>query len=86
MKIIIGKGGYCMNKERRVKLKNGLNKLEEVESIIQDVLSDEQFAFDNLSEGLQQTMRGEQMEENINILEESIDKIEEILNDLYTLD
>ena len=39
-------------------------------------------AFENLSEGLQQTMRGEQMEDNISEMEEAIDKIEEILDNI----
>lgn len=75
-----------MNNQRRIKLNEGIKKLNEAQDIFQDVLSDESFSFESLSEGLQQTMRGEQMEENINILEETVDKISEILEDLNTID
>lgn len=75
-----------MNNQRRIKLNEGIKKLNEAQDIFQDVLSDESFSFESLSEGLQQTMRGEQMEENVNILEETVDKISEILEDLNTID
>lgn len=75
-----------MNNQRRIKLNEGIKKLNEAQDIFQDVLSDESFSFESLSEGLQQTMRGEQMEENVNILEETVDKISDILEDLNTID
>lgn len=45
-------------------------------------MNEEQDAFDNMSEGLQQTMRGEQMDENVYSLQEAIDKIEEAIDSI----
>lgn len=74
-----------MNKQRRDKISIGVKKLNEALDIFQDVLSDEEIAFDNLSEGLQQTTRGEAMVDNIDILNSSIDSINEILDDIQDI-
>ena len=58
-----------MNNIRRRKIKEIIKLLDTANDMLLDVKDDEEFAFDNLSEGLQQTMRGEQMEENINEME-----------------
>ena len=52
---------------------------------IQDEVEEEN-AFDNLTEGLQQTMRGEQMEENVSEMEEAIDKIDEVIECLDNIE
>ena len=75
-----------MNKQRREKISIGVKKLNEVLDIFQDVLSDEEAAFDNLSDGLQQTSRGESMEDNIDILNSSIDSINDILDDIQDIE
>lgn len=75
-----------MNKQRRQRLNEGIKKLDEVLDIFKDVLNDEENAFDSLSEGLQQTARGDRMQDNIDILNSSIDSIEEILSDLEDVD
>ena len=46
----------------------------------EEVKTEEEIAFDNLSDGLQQTMRGETMEENVDIMEDAIEKIEEVVD------
>lgn len=69
-----------MNKDRRIRIKEATRLLDKVNDLITDVLNEEDMAFNNLSEGLQQTMRGEQMEENIDALEEIKEKLEEIID------
>lgn len=71
-----------MNNLRRNSIKKAKKLIEEVQSIIEDVKLEEEMAFDNLSEGLQQTMRGEAMENNVEILEEVIEMIEGLLESL----
>lgn len=69
-----------MNNERRKKIRIAKTLIDQARDIIYDVMSDEENAFDNLSEGLQQTMRGERMEENVREMEEAIDKIDEAVD------
>lgn len=69
-----------MNKARRQELKKAILKLQEAADIIRDVKDDEDFAYNNLPEGLQCSMNGEAMEENVEQMEEIIDAIEESIN------
>jgi len=76
-----------MNNVRRKQLKDAKQNIQVAENclrtayeIIDNTKSDEEDSFDNLSEGLQQTMRGEQMEENVDTMQEALDKLDEILN------
>ena len=75
-------GDKDMNKNRRMRLIEARALLEQANDIINDVMNEEDNAYNNLSEGLQQTMRGEQMEENVGEMEEAIDKIEEAIDNL----
>ena len=75
-----------MNKTRRKQIEQAKELLNKVNDIINDVLNEEDFAFNNLSEGLQQTMRGETMENNIDELSEAIDNIEEAMNNLDNIE
>lgn len=45
--------------------------------ILEEVREDEQESYDNLPEGLQNSERGEQMRENMELLGEFIDNLEE---------
>ena len=75
-----------MNKERRKLIKKANQLLLEAKDIIEDVLNDEENAFDNLSEGLQCTMRGEQMENNIGEMEDAINNIDCVIDNLSMID
>ena len=56
-----------------------LSEAEKIKDKIMDVLFDEEYAFDSLSEGLQCTARGESMEEAIDELNGAIDEIDSII-------
>lgn len=71
-----------MNNKRRQLIKNAIELIEKGKNILQQVLDDEEMAFDNLSEGLQQTMRGEEMQENIDILNDVIEGIDNALEEM----
>jgi len=62
-----------MNLKRRTKLRRGID-------IIDEVIIDEQNAYDNMPEGIQVSEKGEKMEEGIDNLNEARDILEEILN------
>ena len=75
-----------MNKKRRAELDRGVRYIMEGKQILQNVLDEEQDCFDNLSEGLQQTMRGESMENNIGVIEDVIDSIQSAVDDLDNIE
>ena len=71
-----------MNRERRKAI---LRAIANIESILQDILSDEQEAYDNMPESLQESENGlisaeaqENLESAIDALEEAISYLEEI--------
>ena len=68
-----------MNKERRKKV---LNAIRNIEDVLQDILSDEQEAYDNMPEGLQSSENGmvsEEAQENLN--KNNFDKIKKFIGD-----
>lgn len=71
-----------MNKERRKELNRAHQMVSEANSIVKSVCDDEQDAFDNMPEGLQQGERGEKMEENVQLLDEAVDTLENVFSDL----
>lgn len=68
-----------MNNERRKTLRSIKTGLEELSQKLDDVMNDEQMAFDNLTEGLQATARGTAMEEAIDNISSAIDCIDEAI-------
>lgn len=80
-----------MNRIRRKSLKAILGQMDELSTVLetvkealQDVLNEEQEAYDNLPEGLQEADRGQQMQEYIETLEGVVDSLEELdIEDLY---
>lgn len=65
-----------MNKSRRVQIKRAKELLDMVTDLLNDVMENEEEAFNNLPDSLQESSRGEQIEENVDILQEAIDQIE----------
>ena len=80
-----------MNKIRRKSLRTILGQMDELSTVLetvkealQDVLNEEQEAYDNLPEGLQESDRGQQMQEYIDALEGVVDSLGELdIEDLY---
>ena len=69
-----------MNNVRRKELDNIIEELELLKQKIEFIMDDEQECFDNLSEGLQQSMRGQQMEEAVANLSLAVDSIDEVVS------
>ena len=80
-----------MNRIRRKSLRTTLGQMDELSTVLetvkealQDVLNEEQEAYDNLPEGLQESDRGQQMQEYIDALEGVVDSLGELdIEDLY---
>lgn len=71
-----------MNKQRRAEIRNIIDSLNEIKTQLDSVAYDEQFAFDNLTEGLQCSMRGEKIEECAETLSEAVDGLDDIISNL----
>lgn len=69
-----------MNNDRRDRIRKLISQLEGINSELQDILSEEQDAFDNMPEGLQQGERGEKAQEAISSLESA--SLEDVISNL----
>lgn len=78
-----------MNNERRKEIKAVITKMKSAQTIINDVLDsinskiqsiqmDEEFAFDSLPESFQDGIRGDAMQEAIETLESSSEELEDL--------
>ena len=74
-----------MNQDRRSKIIKIINAMESNKELLQAVLDDEQFSFDNMPENLQGSIRGMESEEAISTMEEAIEKIEEAMDELRNI-
>ena len=78
-----------MNKDRRAKIKTSNRRLDLVTEILntykselESIQMDEEFAFDNLPEGFQNGIRGDEMQEAIDEMEDSMETIDNIIKEL----
>lgn len=72
-----------MNKQRRKELDEIHTLLLEAAERLEAVAEEEQEAFDNLPEGLQQSERGQEMEETAANLQEWADSLSDLVGDLW---
>lgn len=68
-----------MNRKDRIELNKALVLLGEAQEIIDTIKDGEQIKFDNLSEGLQQTEKGQKFEETVSILDDVWYNIDEAI-------
>lgn len=66
-----------MNKKRRVQIQEVIAKIDDISSLLQGILDDEQEAFENMPEGLQSSENGMVSEEAQGSLEAAIEALEE---------
>ena len=74
-----------MNKARREALSKVLAKLNEIGLDLSQVRDEEQEAFDNMPENLQDSEKGKTMEENVDVLDSAIYDLETIYDQLGDL-
>lgn len=74
-----------MNKKRRDRLRQAYQHLSAADSIVGEVLEDEQNSLDNLPENLQSSSMAESMEEAIEAMEEVSDSIGEAIDRISEL-
>lgn len=71
-----------MNNTRRSQITDIMENLSSLQTSIEELLEEEQEAFDNLPDGIQDSERGEAIQTAIDNLEEAVSNCEELLNNL----
>ena len=71
-----------MNRTDRKQLQEAISLLEKAQEIIDSIKDGEQDKFDNLSEGLQQTEKGQRFEEAVSILEDTWSNLNEAIDNI----
>ena len=69
-----------MNKQNRRELQGYVDSLEEIKSNIETMMEDEQSKLDNMPEGIQESERGEAMQNAIDNLESTSSSLEEAID------
>lgn len=64
-----------MNRKRRQEVNNISNKLEEIQSDIESIRGDEEYAYENLPESIKYSTRGEAMQDAICNMEDALSSI-----------
>lgn len=73
-----------MNDSRRKRLTKAYEMIETAQMLIAEVKDEEQEAFDNMSEGLQQTEKAQRMEEVATELDSLGDTLTDVLGEIDT--
>jgi hypothetical protein len=71
-----------MNRIDRKQLQEAIALLEKAQEIIDAIKDGEQDKYDNLSEGLQQTEKGQRFEEAVSILEDTWSNLNEAIDNI----
>ena len=71
-----------MNNARRKEIAKIVSEIERIKSDLEDVLMDEQMAFDNMPENLQYSMRGEDSQEAIENMEGADESVQTAIDEL----
>lgn len=74
-----------MNKQRRKKIEALISKLDEIMSDLNCLYEEEQEAYDNMPDGLQESERGETIGENIDGMEQASSDIEDAISILQEI-
>lgn len=75
-----------MNAERRKQITEAVGKLQDAMSIIESVKDDEQDAYDNMPEGLQQGEKGEQASNALDSLDNALSEMESAKDNLESIE
>lgn len=72
-------------KARRKRIREALDLLQQACEIIAEVGDEEEEAFDNLPESIQESERGEKMQEYIDTINEVLGAVDEVKDNLETI-
>ena len=71
-----------MNNSRRKEIAKAVELMEEITTILSYVKDEEEGSYDNFPESLQNSIRGEEMQEWIDRLETAVESIQEQIDEL----
>lgn len=71
-----------MNKERRKTIHELVDKVNKLKAEVEKVYNAEEEAYDNMGDGLQNTMRGWKSEDAVDSLSEAVELFDEIIENL----
>ena len=71
-----------MNKQRRKTIEEVIGLLEDAKSTLETITEEEQEAYDNLPQGIQDSERGETMYNNVSEMEEASSTLEDVISQL----
>lgn len=71
-----------MNKTERRKIEGFVRSLDSIKSELEEMLDNENCKFDNMPESIQESERGEAMQEAIENLESAVGSLEEAIDSL----
>ena len=74
-----------MNKDRRTRLSEISDKIAEIISDLEEIRDEEESAFENLPESLQESVRGQELQEKIDGMNDILDNLEYIPNQINDL-
>lgn len=74
-----------MNNERRKKINNVIVNLVNIKSLLEDILFDEEDSFDNMPDGLKYSERGENSQDAIDLMNESVENLETCIDNLNSI-
>lgn len=74
-----------MNKERRKWLEKTIEALEEQRAELESIYEEEQEAYDNMPESLQDSERGQTLYDNIDALESATSDLDDVISNLQEI-
>lgn len=74
-----------MNNQRRKSVKEVIKQLKSLQETLEQVRDEEEEAYDNLPEGIQDSEKGETMMDNVTLLDEQTGAIDDIIGELEGL-
>jgi len=74
-----------MNKQRRERVEEAIIMLETLKQTVEEIRDEEETTYDNLPESIQESDRGEEMQEYVESLEDACDYLDEALDSLNNI-
>ena len=71
-----------MNKQRRNEIHDILSEIQSIKTRLEIVQMNEELAFDNMPENLQYSMRGEESQEAIDVMNSAVESLDEAISQL----
>lgn len=75
-----------MNNVRRKEIINIIKEIDKIKDKLDEIKNDEEFAFDNMPENLQGSLKGEASEYDIELMDNALDNLSEAISNLEEVD